>query len=43
MVRRRMLAAALEAEVAVYIAAHTDQLDDDGRRGRRRAYDDNAE
>jgi hypothetical protein len=29
---RRMLAAALEAEVAAYIAAHTDQLDDHGRR-----------
>src|SRR4051794_23627411 len=29
---RRMLAAALEAEVAAYIAAHTDQLDEDGRR-----------
>jgi transposase-like protein len=29
---RRMLAAALEAEVAAYIAAHTDQLDDNGRR-----------
>jgi transposase-like protein len=29
---RRMLAAALEAEVAAYIAAHTDQLGDDGRR-----------
>lgn len=29
---RRMLAAALEAEVAAYIAAHTDQLDADGRR-----------
>jgi transposase-like protein len=27
-----MLAAALEAEVAAYIAAHTDQLDADGRR-----------
>ena len=29
---RRMLAAALEAEVAAYITAHADQLDDDGRR-----------
>jgi transposase-like protein len=29
---RRMLAAALEAEVAAYIAAHTDQLDEHGRR-----------
>jgi transposase-like protein len=29
---RRMLAAALEAEVAAYIAAHTDQLDERGRR-----------
>jgi transposase-like protein len=29
---RRMLAAALEAEVAAYIAAHADQLDADGRR-----------
>src|SRR6266487_5969646 len=29
---RRMLAAALEAEVAAYIAAHIDQLDADGRR-----------
>jgi transposase-like protein len=29
---RRMLAAALEAEVAAYIAAHVDQLDDRGRR-----------
>jgi transposase-like protein len=29
---RRMLAAALEAEVAAYIAAHTDQLDENGRR-----------
>jgi hypothetical protein len=29
---RRMLAAALEAEVAAYIAAHADQLDDRGRR-----------
>ena len=29
---RRMLAAALEAEVAAYIAAHAGQLDDDGRR-----------
>jgi hypothetical protein len=29
---RRMLAAALEAEVAAYISAHTDQLDADGRR-----------
>ncbi|TDC60562.1 IS256 family transposase [Micromonospora sp. KC207] len=29
---RRMLAAALEAEVAAYIAAHADQLDTDGRR-----------
>jgi transposase-like protein len=29
---RRMLAAALEAEVAAYIAGHTDQLDDNGRR-----------
>jgi transposase-like protein len=29
---RRMLAAALEAEVAVYIAAHADQLDVEGRR-----------
>jgi hypothetical protein len=27
-----MLAAALEAEVAAYIAAHIDQLDDNGRR-----------
>ena len=29
---RRMLAAALEAEVAAYIDAHTDQLDEHGRR-----------
>lgn len=29
---RRMLAAALEAEVAAYIAAHADQLDENGRR-----------
>jgi transposase-like protein len=29
---RRMLAAALEAEVAAYIAAHTGQLDENGRR-----------
>src|SRR5437764_9681003 len=29
---RRMLAAALEAEVAAYIAGHADQLDDRGRR-----------
>jgi transposase-like protein len=29
---RRMLAAALEAEVAGYIAAHADQLDENGRR-----------
>ncbi len=29
---RRMLAAALEAEVAAYIAAHADQLDERGRR-----------
>jgi hypothetical protein len=29
---RRMLAAALEAEVAAYIAAHIDRLDEDGRR-----------
>lgn len=29
---RRMLAAALEAEVAAYIAAHAGELDDDGRR-----------
>jgi transposase-like protein len=29
---RRMLATALEAEVAAYIAAHADQLDDHGRR-----------
>ena len=29
---RRMLAAAMEAEVAAYIAAHTDQLDEHGRR-----------
>jgi transposase-like protein len=29
---RRMLATALEAEVAAYIAAHTDELDDAGRR-----------
>ena len=29
---RRMLAAALEAEVAAYIAAHTGELDADGRR-----------
>src|SRR5262245_39908419 len=28
---RRMLAAALEAEVAAYIAAHADQLDAQGR------------
>jgi hypothetical protein len=27
-----MLAAALEAEVAAYIAAHADQLDERGRR-----------
>ncbi|MDR7167358.1 hypothetical protein J2W56_001076 [Nocardia kruczakiae] len=29
---RRMLAAALQAEVAEYVALFTDQLDDDGRR-----------
>jgi hypothetical protein len=29
---RRMLAAALEAEVAAYIAAHTSEVDDHGRR-----------
>ena len=29
---RRMLAAALEAEVAAYIAAHAEQLDADGQR-----------
>src|SRR6266511_5778394 len=29
---RRMLAAALEAEVAAYIDAHAGQLDEDGRR-----------
>jgi transposase-like protein len=29
---RRMLAAALEAEVAAYIAAHADELDENGRR-----------
>ena len=29
---RRMLAAALEAEVAAYIAAHTGDVDDAGRR-----------
>lgn len=29
---RRMLAAALEAEVAAYIAAHTAELDEHGRR-----------
>jgi transposase-like protein len=29
---RRMLAAALEAEVAAYLAAHADQLDEQGRR-----------
>ncbi|WP_406036440.1 IS256 family transposase [Micromonospora sp. NBC_00898] len=29
---RRMLAAALEAEVAAYIAAHADQVDEQGRR-----------
>jgi transposase-like protein len=29
---RRMLAAALEAEVAAYIAAHADELDEQGRR-----------
>ena len=29
---RRMLAAALEAEVAAYVAAHADQLDENGRR-----------
>ena len=29
---RRMLAAALEAEVAAYGAAHADQLDEAGRR-----------
>jgi transposase-like protein len=29
---RRMLAAALEAEVAAYIAAHADERDEDGRR-----------
>jgi transposase-like protein len=29
---RRMLAAALEAEVAAYIAAHADQLDEEGHR-----------
>jgi len=39
---RRMLAAALEAEVAAYVAEHTDQLDEHGRRlvvrnGRRQA------
>ncbi|MFG2045293.1 IS256 family transposase, partial [Dactylosporangium sp. NPDC048998] len=29
---RRMLAAALEAEVAAYIAVHAGELDDNGRR-----------
>ena len=29
---RRMLAAALEAEVAAFIEAHADERDDDGRR-----------
>jgi len=29
---RRMLAAAMEAEVAAYVAEHTDQLVEDGRR-----------
>ena len=29
---RRMLAAALQAEVAAYIAAHADQVDEAGRR-----------
>src|SRR3954454_8199988 len=29
---RRMLAAALEAEAAAYVAAHTDQVDEQGRR-----------
>jgi len=29
---RRMLAAALEAEVAAYVAEHTDELDEHGRR-----------
>ena len=29
---RRMLAVAFEAEVAAYVAEHTDQLDEDGRR-----------
>jgi transposase-like protein len=29
---RRMLAAALEAEVAAYVAAHVDEVDEDGRR-----------
>ncbi|TDC41199.1 IS256 family transposase, partial [Micromonospora sp. KC207] len=29
---RRMLAAALEAEVAAYIAAHAAELDEQGRR-----------
>ena len=29
---RRMLAAALEAEVAAYVAEHTDQFDEGGRR-----------
>ncbi len=29
---RRMLAAALEAEVAAYVEAHVDQVDQDGRR-----------
>jgi hypothetical protein len=29
---RRMLAAALEAEVAAYISSHADQLDEGGRR-----------
>jgi putative transposase len=29
---RRMLAAALEAEVAAYVAAHLDEVDEDGRR-----------
>ncbi|MQA17407.1 MAG: IS256 family transposase, partial [Pseudonocardiaceae bacterium] len=29
---RKMLAAALEAEVAAYVEAHADQIDEDGRR-----------
>jgi ribosomal protein S12 len=38
-VARRMLAAALEAEVTAFIPAHADQLDEDGHRVLVRAVD----